>query len=92
LPAVVSVVKDINEPRYPSFIGIRKAGKAQIPVWTIADLGLEAGQVGAAASTVRWGDIRGLAERAGAVEIISGETPAEIASTLADRLMAEKVI
>ena len=40
LPAVVSVVKDINEPRYPSFIGIRRAGKAEIPVWTAADLEL----------------------------------------------------
>lgn len=38
LPAVISVVKDINEPRYPSFIGIRKAGKAVIPVWSLADL------------------------------------------------------
>ncbi len=28
LPAVISVVKEINEPRYPSFIGIRKASKA----------------------------------------------------------------
>jgi hypothetical protein len=31
LPAVVSVVKGINEPRYPSFMGIRKAAKASDP-------------------------------------------------------------
>lgn len=92
LPAVISVVKDINEPRYPSFIGIRKAGKAEIPVWSVADLGLSADQVGASASAVTWTDIRGLAERTGAVEIIDGDSPAVIAATLADRLMAEKVI
>ncbi len=37
LPAVISVMKDINEPRYPSFIGIRKASKAVIPEWSLAD-------------------------------------------------------
>nr|MBI2905081.1 electron transfer flavoprotein subunit beta/FixA family protein [Chloroflexota bacterium] len=37
LPAVLSVVKDINEPRYPSFMGIRKAAKAVIPQWAAAD-------------------------------------------------------
>lgn len=92
LPAVISVVKDINEPRYPSFIGIRKAGKANIPVWTAADLGLDGSQVGAQGSAVKWSDMRGLPERTGAVEIIEGETPAQIAATLADKLMAEKVI
>src|SRR5690606_30782867 len=39
-PAVIIVMKDINEPRYPSFIGIRKASKAVIPVWSLADLGV----------------------------------------------------
>ncbi|MBM2843211.1 MAG: Electron transfer flavoprotein alpha/beta-subunit, partial [Anaerolineales bacterium] len=39
LPAVVSVVKEIGEPRYPSFMGIRKASKAEIPVWSAADMG-----------------------------------------------------
>ena len=38
LPAVVTVSKDIAEPRYPSFMGIRKAARADIPVWTLADL------------------------------------------------------
>src|SRR5688572_15002956 len=42
LPAVISVMKDINEPRYPSFIGIRKASKAVIPAWTLGDLGVSA--------------------------------------------------
>ncbi|MER3514515.1 MAG: electron transfer flavoprotein subunit beta, partial [Chloroflexota bacterium] len=50
LPAVISVVKDINEPRYPSFLGIRKAAKLAIPVWTTADLGLEGTRVGATGS------------------------------------------
>ena len=48
LPAVITVVKEIHEPRYPSFIGIRKAAKATIPTWGVADLGLDADQVGPA--------------------------------------------
>ena len=42
LPVVISVSKDIGEPRYPSFMGIRKASRAVIPVWTLADLGISA--------------------------------------------------
>jgi len=36
LPAVMTIVQSIGEPRYPSFIGIRKAAKASIPVWSLA--------------------------------------------------------
>jgi electron transfer flavoprotein beta subunit len=42
LPAVLSVVQSIGEPRYPSFMGIRKASKANIPVWSLSDLGISA--------------------------------------------------
>jgi electron transfer flavoprotein beta subunit len=91
LPAVVSVVKDINEPRYPSFMGIRKASKATIPTWVLGDLGLEAGAVGAAGSSVTWPEIYPLPPRQGSVEIIDG-TPEEVAAKLADKLIAEKVI
>lgn len=39
LPAVLTVVKEINEPRTPSLRGKMNAKKAKIPVWTAADLG-----------------------------------------------------
>ncbi|MCP4582333.1 MAG: electron transfer flavoprotein subunit beta/FixA family protein [candidate division Zixibacteria bacterium] len=41
LPAVFSVVKEINEPRLPSLKGKMKAKKAKIEKWTPADLGVE---------------------------------------------------
>lgn len=91
LPAVISVVKEINEPRYPSFMGIRKAAKAAIPVWGVAELGLDASQVGPAGSQVKWPQVSLPPAREGGVEMISG-SPAEAARTLADRLIAEKVI
>ncbi len=46
LPAVVSVVKEINEPRMPSFKAKLKAKKEAIPVWGLADLGMPAEDVG----------------------------------------------
>lgn len=91
LPAVITVVKEINEPRYPSFIGIRKAAKATIPTWGLADLGLEAGQVGKAGSQAKWPEVNLPPAREAQVEIIEGP-PAEAAKILADRLVAEKVI
>ena len=50
LPAVVSVVEKINEPRYPSFKGIMAAKKKPVETLTVADLGLDASQVGLGAA------------------------------------------
>lgn len=46
LPALISVTDQINEPRYPSFKGIMAAKKKPVEEWTLADLGVDAGQVG----------------------------------------------
>jgi electron transfer flavoprotein beta subunit len=46
LPAVVSVVEKINEPRYPSFKGIMAAKKKPVSTYGLADLGIDAGDVG----------------------------------------------
>jgi electron transfer flavoprotein beta subunit len=88
LPAVVSVVKEINEPRYPSFMGIRKAARAEIPTWSAADAGLE--QV--PEPRVVWPEIFAPPTVETTVEILEGETPQEKAEKLADRLLEEKVI
>jgi electron transfer flavoprotein beta subunit len=50
LPAVVSVVEKINEPRYPSFKGIMAAKKKPVQTLSLADLGIDASQVGLAAA------------------------------------------
>jgi electron transfer flavoprotein beta subunit len=46
LPAVVSVTAGVVEPRYPSFKGIMAAKSKPVDEVTIADLGLDASQVG----------------------------------------------
>jgi electron transfer flavoprotein beta subunit len=79
-------MKDINEPRYPSFIGIRKASKAVIPVWGLSDLG-----VTLPATQTRTIKYSNLPVREGQVEMIEG-TPEEQAAKLVDRLLEEKVL
>jgi electron transfer flavoprotein beta subunit len=48
LPAVVSVTAGVVEPRYPSFKGIMAAKSKPVDQKTVADLGLDVAQVGAA--------------------------------------------
>ena len=87
LPAVVSLVKDFGEPRYPSFMGIRKAARAEVPVWSLAELGIIA-----PSSVISWLDIFNPPSREIVCEIVSGSNPEEIAATLADKVLAEKVL
>ncbi len=88
LPAVVSVVKEINEPRYPSFMGIRKASRAEIPVWDAAAIGLS--QV--PSPVLSWPEVVAPPKIEVQCEIIQGDTPQATGERLAERLIAEKVI
>jgi electron transfer flavoprotein beta subunit len=92
LPAVVGTTKGINEPRYTSFIGIRKAAKMEYPVWSLADIGAEADKVGAAGSGVRWPQVFAPPVREGEAEIVQADTVEEAAMLLVDKLLAEKVV
>jgi len=87
LPAVISVVQSIGEPRYPSFMGIRKASKAEIPVWSLSDLGISA-----PTEMIKRDELMTPPARETVVEMITGESPAEIAEKLADKIIAEKVL
>jgi electron transfer flavoprotein beta subunit len=87
LPAILSIIKDYGEPRYPSFMGIRKAARAQVPVWSLAELGITT-----PVSVVSWPDVMNPPAREIPNEIITGENPQEIADKLADQILAEKVL
>jgi electron transfer flavoprotein beta subunit len=82
---VISVLKDINEPRYPSFIGIRKASKANIPVWSAADLGVTPPARKTSAT------YKGLPARNVQTEIIEGD-PQTQAAKLVEKLLEEKIL
>ena len=46
LPAVVTVVKQVNDPRHPSMRNVLKAKRAEIAKWTLADLEADPKQAG----------------------------------------------
>jgi len=93
LPAVLTVVKDINQPRYPTFLGIRRATRMQIPVWTAADLpDTDPGKLGLQGSPTQVVRVFSPPARQGEVELIEADSVDEAAGILADRLLAEKVI
>jgi electron transfer flavoprotein beta subunit len=52
-PALLSIQTGINEPRYVSIMGIRKARKKEITVMGLDDLGLSGDDVGEAGSWMR---------------------------------------
>lgn len=92
LPVVISVVKEINEPRYPSFMGIRKANRATIPSWSAGDLEVDVQATGAGASKVDWSNVYEPPPRDTSAEMIEADTVQEKVKILVDRLFEEKVI
>ena len=84
LPALITVVKEINEPRVPSFKAKLKAKKAAIPVWGINDLGLDAADVGLSGSFTQVVKVFPPPAR-GKSEIWTG-APEELAARLWQRL------
>ncbi len=93
LPAVVTVLKGINTPRYPTRRGLRRARATEIPVWTPAELphtdpellGLE----GSPTQVVR---VFTPPPRSEGVEMLEGEDLEQVVAALVERLIAEKVI
>jgi electron transfer flavoprotein beta subunit len=90
LPAVMTVVKDINQPRFASLLKVRKASKAVIPAWTAQDLGLDPSKVGEAGSPTVLVDSRQPEPRTGG-DVIEGE-PEEVVAELARRILDTKMI
>jgi electron transfer flavoprotein beta subunit len=60
LPAVVSVTDRTDEARYPSFKGIMAAKKKPTQTWSLADLGIDAAEVGLGAA---WSSVESVTAR-----------------------------
>jgi electron transfer flavoprotein beta subunit len=86
LPAVVSVVEKINEPRYPTFKGIMAAKKKPVQVLTLADLGAAASAAGLAHAASWVNDFAARPPRqAGVVVKDEGDGGAKAAGFLSER-------
>jgi electron transfer flavoprotein beta subunit len=89
LPALLSVVKEINQPRYASLPDLIRGLRFEVPAWRVADLDISPGEVGLNGSPTQ---VRRIfpPPRRGAGEIIAGalEDPDKAAADLVDRLIA----
>ena len=96
LPCLITVVKDINTPRYPSFLGIRKANKREYLNWSAEDLCANSnadpecfGLIGSPTKVIK---VFTPAPREGECDMIAAEDTRQAAAELADRILAEKIV
>ncbi len=90
IPCLITVTKEINEPRLPSFKGKMAARKAEITVWTPEDLESEEKRLGADGSPTRVMKVfHPTSDRAG--EKLEGEPGAQ-AQLLSNKLRDKNVL
>jgi len=81
LPAVISINKDFAEPRFPSFLGTRKAAKTPIQVLTLQDLPMQP-----VYQSIQEYVLTEIPQRIIQTEMIHGENVEEIVSKLESKL------
>ncbi len=68
-------------------MGIRNSQKATIPIWSLGDLGLMPME-----PAVSYIDFMERPQQEVHTEMITGQTPQEIADALVEKILAEKII
>jgi len=92
LPLVASILSDdSNVPRYSKLKDIMVAARKTVPVWKAADLGVDMATVGSACQRLQLREVS-IPQRDSRCELMNGDTPAEQAARLAERLRELKVI
>jgi electron transfer flavoprotein beta subunit len=93
LPALLTVVKDINTPRSTTLFHIRRASKLISPTWTVADLpGADPSNLGLKGSPTQVIRIFSPPKHEGVLELIKADSAEQSAAILADKIIAEKVL
>jgi electron transfer flavoprotein beta subunit len=91
LPALITVVKEIGEPRMPSIKGTLRARKAQVITWTARDLEADELMLGLSGSPTQVARIFSPEIRPGG-EIIEGNSACEKARNLITQLKASHTL
>ena len=87
MPALVTVTREINQPRIPSLMMIMRASKKEIVTWSLADLSIRE----KIASKIEILEV--FAPKTERKKImIAGETVQEVAEKLAKALIQEGVV
>ncbi len=84
LPAVISVVRNINSPRFISISGVIAAGKKPLVRWTGGDLPLDGDFLGLEGSPTKAGDIH-RPDPARRCELLEG-SPEEVAAAMIEKI------
>lgn len=87
LPGLITVVKEINEPRLPSLKGIMRSKSAKITAFTQKELNLDPQSIGLCGSPTQVVKIFTPAQRTGG-QMLTGEVP-DVASQLVDLIKDE---
>ena len=91
LPVLLSVVKAINEPRYPSVKGTMKANRKEIPVWSADDVAVNRERIGLNGSPTQVRKIFTPKQRCQG-EIIQEETSRAAVEKLLSKLTDAKIL
>ena len=89
-PALVMGTQVLGEPRYPSLRGIMQARSKETTSWSLADLGIDAGSVGAGAATSKVVGADRPPQRSGAT--IVKEAPDAAVAQVVDFLASRRLI
>lgn len=88
LPAVVSVIEKINEPRYPSFKGIMASKKKSIATPTLTELGVDSAVVGLGGAWTKVKDSQQRPARAAGIKVVDDGNGGKVfADFLAEKRM-----
>ena len=88
MPTLLTVTKEINEPRVPTLMDVIKASKKELVKWALSDLGISSEKIGVAIQVLEV-----LAPKVERKKVkIEGETPEEIAEKLVKALIQDGVL
>ena len=91
-PVLLTAIKELNEPRYPTMSGIVKAHRElEVKVWTAQDMGVDVNTVGLTGSPTQVKRTF-TPEPRGKVEIMEGGSTKEKAAALVGRLKDKNVL
>lgn len=91
MPALLTILKDVNNPRATSFSGILKAVKKPVVTWSLEDIGAEVDKVGLAGSPTKIMRIEKVSLQRRRI-LIEGERVEEIVSNLLRKLQEDGII
>ena len=91
LPAIATVSNELGEPRYPKLQQIMQAAKKQVTIWSAADLGFDASQLGPEAKKLELERLY-IPVSDTTCEFMEGDTPEEKAQNLVKKLAEAKLI